>query len=63
VYLRARVMNPKLGIFGSLDPFEGDESEPLTMNGYGWVEGNTPNLMAAMGAMICAVSRMSLNRS
>jgi len=49
VYLRARVMNPKLGIFGSLDPFEGDESEPLTMKGYGWVEGNTPNLTDATG--------------
>ena len=49
VYLRARVMNPKLWVFGSQDPFEGDESEPLTMNGYGWVEGNTPNLTDASG--------------
>ena len=49
VYLRARYLNPKLGIFGSLDPFEGDESEPLTWNGYGWVEGNTPNLTDASG--------------
>ena len=49
VYLRARVMNPKLGIFGSLDPFEGELSAPLTMNGYGWVEGNTPNLTDATG--------------
>jgi RHS repeat-associated protein len=24
VYLRARYMNPRLGIFGSLDPFEGE---------------------------------------
>jgi len=49
VYLRARYMNPKLGVFGSLDPFEGESSAPLTMNGYGWVEGNTPNLTDATG--------------
>ena len=49
VYLRARYMNPKLGIFGSLDPLEGELSAPLTMNGYGWVEGNTPNLRDATG--------------
>lgn len=44
VYLRARYLNPAMGVFAGLDRFEGDEEMPLTLNGYGWVEGNTPNL-------------------
>ena len=63
VYLRARVMNPKLGVFGSLDPFEGEMSAPLTMNGYDWVEGNTPNLTDATGWLVgtCQAPSKSLS--
>jgi len=53
VYLRARYLNPKLGIFGSLDPFEGELSAPLTMNGYGWVEGNVSNRTDPTGLKTC----------
>ena len=53
VYLRARYLNPKLGIFGSLDPFEGETSEPLTMNGYSWVEGNVVNRIDPRGKDSC----------
>jgi len=63
VYLRARYLNPKLGVFGSLDPFEGDESEPLTWNGYGWVEGNTPNLTDASGMSTGTCQAPSTNLS
>jgi len=63
VYLRARVMNPKLGVFGSLDPFEGESSAPLTMNGYGWVEGNTPNLTDAGGKQTCLGETTSIQNA
>jgi len=53
VYLRARYMNPKLGVFGSLDPFEGLPQFPLTMNGYGWVEGNVANRRDITGRQSC----------
>jgi len=63
VYLRARYMNPRLGIFGSLDPFEGEMSAPLTMNGYDWVEGNTPNLTDATGRSTGTCQAPSTNLS
>jgi len=44
VYLRARYLNPAMGVLSGLDRFEGEAEMPLTLNGYGWVEGNTPNL-------------------
>ena len=40
VYLRARYYNPSIGVFNSLDPFEGVHSRPMSLNGYSWVEGN-----------------------
>ena len=40
IYLRARYMNPNLGTFLSLDPFEGMQNRPMSLNGYSWVEGN-----------------------
>jgi RHS repeat-associated protein len=49
VYLRARYLNPALGIFASRDPYEGDGSAPLTWNGYGWVEGNVVNRVDPRG--------------
>ncbi|MBE2267007.1 MAG: hypothetical protein IAE80_02160 [Anaerolinea sp.] len=42
-YHRARYYNPALGVFPSLDPFEGIIARPMSLNGYSWVEGNTPN--------------------
>ncbi len=40
VYLRARYYDPSLGVFSSLDPFEGTMARPMSLNGYSWVEGN-----------------------
>src|SRR5690606_10286601 len=49
VYLRARYMNPNLGTFLSLDPFEGVQNRPMSLNGYSWVEGNVPNMVDPSG--------------
>jgi RHS repeat-associated protein len=43
LYLRARYYNPAAGVFTTLDPFEGVPGRPMSLNGYSWVEGNTPN--------------------
>jgi RHS repeat-associated protein len=40
VFLRARYMQPGLGMFLSRDPWDGDELQPLTYNGWLYVEGN-----------------------
>jgi RHS repeat-associated protein len=48
-YHRKRYMNPVLGAFISLDPFEGMAQRPMSLNGYSWVEGNTPNLVDPSG--------------
>ena len=40
VHLRARDYAPGLGVFPSLDPFEGMAYRPMSLNGYSWVEGN-----------------------
>jgi RHS repeat-associated protein len=40
VYLRARYMQPTLGIFLARDPWSGDQLRPGSMNGFGYVEGN-----------------------
>ncbi|MEZ4666799.1 MAG: RHS repeat-associated core domain-containing protein [Anaerolineae bacterium] len=50
VYLRARYYNPSIGIFTGLDPFGGIASRPMSLNGYSWVEGNSPN--DAVGELI-----------
>lgn len=42
-YNRARYYNPALGTFTGLDPFEGIFNEPMSLNGYSWVEGNVVN--------------------
>ena len=49
LYLRARYYAPTLGIFPSLDPFEGTMQRPLSLNGYSWVEGNPINLTDPSG--------------
>jgi RHS repeat-associated protein len=49
VYLRARYYTPSLGVFPSLDPFEGMSNRPMSLNGYAWVEGNTVNWVDCSG--------------
>jgi RHS repeat-associated protein len=49
-YHRARYMNPILGTFVSLDPFEGAPDDPMSLNGYGYVAGNPANWTDPSGA-------------
>ena len=49
VYLRARYYDPNVGVFASLDPFEGKTYTPMSLNGYSWVEGNVANWSDASG--------------
>ncbi|QPC82469.1 RHS repeat-associated core domain-containing protein [Phototrophicus methaneseepsis] len=48
-YNRARYYNPMIGTFTALDPFEGIQNRPMSLNGYSWVEGNPINLTDAIG--------------
>ncbi|MBL8154343.1 MAG: RHS repeat-associated core domain-containing protein [Anaerolineae bacterium] len=48
-YLRARYLNSQLGVFPSLDPFEGMAGRPMSLNGYSWVEGNVVSGTDASG--------------
>jgi RHS repeat-associated protein len=43
IYLRARYMQPRLGIFLARDPWSGDVMQPGSMNGWNFVEGNPIN--------------------
>ena len=43
VFLRVRYYEPSIGVFNALDPFEGKSCTPMTLNGYGYVEGNVTN--------------------
>jgi RHS repeat-associated protein len=43
IYLRARFYHPALGVFPSLDPLEGDMARAMSLNRYGYVEGNVVN--------------------
>lgn len=47
--LRARRYNAGIGVFASLDPFEGKTCTPMSLNGYSWVEGNVPNAIDPSG--------------
>jgi RHS repeat-associated protein len=49
LYLRARYMNPTMGGFVSLDPFEGVSARPMSLNGYSWVEGNPIDMIDPSG--------------
>ncbi len=40
IYLRARYMNPRLGIFLARDPWSGDVLRPGSMNGWNYAGGN-----------------------
>ena len=62
VYLRARHYAPSLGIFPSLDPFEGVWDDPMTLNRYGYVQGDPTNLIDPSGLQSCtAVSLTGAN--
>jgi RHS repeat-associated protein len=52
VYLRARHLSPRLGVFPSRDRFEGVTARPLSLNPYAWVEGNVVNATDPSG--MCA---------
>ena len=52
VYLRARYYNPSIGVFSTLDPFEGSFGRPISLNGYSWVEGNVVNALDPSGQQI-----------
>jgi RHS repeat-associated protein len=43
IFLRARYMQPRLGIFLARDPWSGDQLRPGSLNGYSYVEGNPVN--------------------
>ncbi len=62
LYLRARYYNPALATFSSLDPFEGVHNRPMSLNGYSWVEGNTPNMTDPSGriALLAALLNAGL---
>ena len=49
VYLRARYLNPGMGVFTRQDPIAGNTFSPLTLNRYGWVKGNPANLRDPFG--------------
>jgi RHS repeat-associated protein len=51
IYLRARYMQPRLGIFFSRDPWSGDQMRPVSMNGFGYTEGNPVNATDASGML------------
>jgi RHS repeat-associated protein len=53
IYLRARYMNPRLGILLARDPWSGDQLRPGSMNGFNYVEGNPINLTDSGGQDTC----------
>ena len=53
IYLRARYMQPTLGVFLSRDVWEGDALRPGSMNGWNYVEGNPVNQADPGGDAIC----------
>jgi RHS repeat-associated protein len=51
-YHQARHLSPGLGVWLSLDPFEGVVGRPMSLNGYAWVEGQFPNATDASGMCV-----------
>jgi len=49
LYNRARYYVPSIGVFGSLDPFEGSSSDAISLNGYGYANANPINLTDPSG--------------
>lgn len=59
--LRARRYAPGLGVFASLDPFEGMVDEPMSINGYSYVHSNPVNWTDPSGECpLCLVAVFSL---
>jgi RHS repeat-associated protein len=52
IYLRARYMQPTLGIFLARDPWSGDAQRPGSMNGWGYVEENPINAIDPAGLCV-----------
>ncbi len=59
MYLRARYYDPSLGVFNSLDFFEGTMGRPMSLNGYSWVEGNVPNMADPTGMDAALANRLN----
>jgi RHS repeat-associated protein len=59
LHLRARNYHPALGVFTALDPFEGMMGRAMSLNGYGWVEGNTPNTVDPSGMSLIGIAGSS----
>ena len=53
IFLRARYMQPRLGIFLSHDPADGDVMQPGSMSGFSYAEGNPVNATDPSGQAIC----------
>jgi len=49
IYLRARYMNPTLGIFLARDPWSGDAMRPGSINGWNYTDGNPVNKIDPSG--------------
>jgi len=59
-YNRARTYNPSLGAFTSLDPFEGVNSVPMSLNGYSYVHNNPVNLTDPNGELVIPIGLIVL---
>jgi RHS repeat-associated protein len=53
IFLRARYMQPRLGVFVSRDPWSGNMMRPGSLNGYAYVEGNPVNAIDPSGQIVC----------
>jgi len=62
IYLRARYMQSRLGVFLSRDPWEGDALRPGSMNGWNYVGGNPVNKIDPSGktTVNAAMSQLGL---
>jgi RHS repeat-associated protein len=49
IYLRARWMNPTLGRFQSMDSYEGDTEDPLSLHKYEFTSSNPENMIDPSG--------------
>jgi RHS repeat-associated protein len=49
VYLRERYYNPSMGAFISQDPYAGSMNDPMTLNGYAYVQNNPVNRIDPSG--------------
>jgi len=57
-YLRARYMDKFLGRFWSMDPFEGDESYPSSLNKYVFALNNPVNVSDPSGRQVDSITMM-----